>query len=380
MVQVDRPDFKKISFSALRLMKHFIFLIPAVVAVLLYLLLPHSPEFTESVVSKWVFRSLSIPIGAITSLLPFSITEVLAVLAVPAVLFLAGLFIFKLIRSKKRIITAFKAGKITGWILSVALLLYMLLHGANFYRKPASELIGLDTSQKSAELLQELCTELAKRASSERQNLKENENGTAVLSQSLSKTLKMAGEGYKTLQKEYPFLWGAVGRAKPVRLSHWWSYTGITGMYFPFIVEANVNIDQPEFDIPATAAHEIAHTRGFAREDECNFFAFLSCLVSPSADYRYSGALMAYVYCSNALYAYDKDMWSAAYQHLSDGVKRDLAERSRYWKQFEGEIQKTADKVNDKFIQSQGDDDGVLSYDRVVELLLAYYEKEGLPG
>ena len=110
---MDRPDFKKISFSALRLMKHFIFLIPAVVAVLLYLLLPHSPEFTESVVSKWVFRSLSIPIGAITSLLPFSITEVLAVLAVPAVLFLAGLFIFKLIRSKKRIITAFKAGKIT---------------------------------------------------------------------------------------------------------------------------------------------------------------------------------------------------------------------------------------------------------------------------
>ena len=64
---------------------------------------------------------------------------------------------------------------------------------------------------------------------------------------------------------------------------------------------------------------------------------------------------------------------------MSDGVKRDIAERGRYWKQFEGEVQKAAEKVNDKFIQSQGVEDGILSYNRVVELLLAYHQKEGLP-
>ena len=42
---------------------------------------------------------------------------------------------------------------------------------------------------------------------------------------------------------------------------------------------------------PSTAAHELAHTRGFAREDECNFFAFLTSIASDSADCRYSGYL-----------------------------------------------------------------------------------------
>ena len=363
----------------LGLLKHFAFLVPTVFAVLLYALLPRFPGFAETVVSRRVFKVISTPVGFLTSLLPLSLTEALAVLGIPAVLVLAALFILSLVRSKNRVRTSLRATKAVCWTLSLAMLFYMLLHGNNYYRRPVTEIMGLDTSQKSAEQLLELCIELAKRASSERQKLKEDCNGTAILSQSLFKTLSMAGEGYKKLNKDYPFLWGAVNRAKPVVLSRWWSYTGISGMYFPFTVEANVNTDQPDFDIPSSAAHEIAHTRGFAREDECNFFACLSCLASHSADYRYSGALMAYVYCSNALYSYDSEMWAVAHQHLSDGVKRDIAERGRYWKQFEGEVQKAAEKVNDKFIQSQGVEDGILSYNRVVELLLAYHQKEGLP-
>ena len=193
------------------------------------------------------------------------------------------------------------------------------------------------------------------------------------------KTLSEAGEGYKALDGRYSFLWGAVNRAKPVQLSHWWSYTGISGMYFPVYAEANVNTDQPDSAVPSTAAHELAHTRGFAKEDESNFFACLSCFVSPSADYRYSGYLMAYIYCSNALSTYDGDMWAAVRAYCSDGVIRDLEQRYKYWDSFKGKVQDISIRVNDEFIQSQGVDDGVFSYDRVVGLLLAYYEKEGLP-
>ena len=85
----------------------------------------------------------------------------------------------------------------------------------------------------------ELCIELAKRASSERQKLKEDCNGTAILSQSLFKTLSMAGEGYKKLNKDYPFFGGGkpgkTGCAVPLVSP----YTGISGMYFPFTIEAN---------------------------------------------------------------------------------------------------------------------------------------------
>ena len=184
--------------------------------------------------------------------------------------------------------------------------------------------------------------------------------------------------GYRSLQGTYPFLFGGVFRAKPVQLSHWWSYTGITGMYFPMLAEANVNIDVPDSSIPATAAHELAHTRGFAREDECNFLAYLTCIHSDSADFRYSGYLMAYIYCSNALYAYDIELWRETRAACSEGVLRDLGERNRYWEAFEGRVQEISNSVNNSFLESQGQEKGTLSYDEVVSLIVSYYIRQGM--
>lgn len=350
------------------------------IAILLFFLLPHFPSFTETVFSKGLFRVLEVPIGFLASLLPFSLTELLVVLAIPAAIVLVLLFIRRFKRSGHRKKMLVHTGKAIGSVLSCVLLLYMLMHGLNFDRLTAADLMGLDTSQKSPEYLQAVCIDLAKKASAERENLDVDENGCMKLSQGISGTLKLAGDGYAKLDKQYPYLWGAVNRAKPVMLSHWWSYTGITGMYFPFFMEANVNIDQPDSGIPASAAHELAHTRGFAKEDECNFFACLSCFESSSADYRYSGYQMAYIYCSNALYSYNKSMWRTANTYCSEGVRNDLNEQYRYWKAFEGKTQQAATAVNDSFIKAQGGKGGVLSYDQVVGLLLAYYEKEGFTG
>lgn len=362
-----------------RLPRAMLFLVPAAVALILYKVLPQFPEFVEKVFSRGIFRLIGTPLGFVTSRLGVSLTEILVVLALPAFVAYVAIFVIKIVRSHNKKSIVINHLKIIGWSLSLVLLMYMLMHGFNFFRLPVSTLLDLDTSQKTPELLQQLCIDLAKKATLERENLSENAEGCTILSQSLNNTLKKAGDGYKEIDDRYKFLKGAVTRAKPVRLSHWWSYTGISGMYMPFFAEANVNIDQPDSAIPATAAHELAHTRGFAREDECNFFACLSCFHHPSADYRYSGTLMAYIYCSNALYSYDEELLETAREQCSEGVIRDINERNQYWKQFEGKVQKTSEKINDSFIQSHGVEDGVLSYNRIVELLLAYYEKKGLP-
>ncbi len=364
---------KRFLYALGRGLRHCLFLLPAVAALLLFELLPHFPNFTEMVFSRGIFRVLSVPLGGFLAIFPFSFTELLVILALPLAVLLLVLLIRRLRAADSRLHVLARAGKRVGWVLSCALLLYMLLHGANFYRLPVSELMGLDTSIQSPEYLQQVCIDLAKRASAEREKLPEDEEGFTKLSVSKDEILRLADNGYRNLQEEYPYLWGGVWRAKPVMLSHWWSYTGITGMYFPMFAEANVNIDVPDSDIPSTAAHELAHTRGFAREDECNFFAYLSATHSDSADYRYSGYLMAYIYCSNALYDYDTDMWGETRRYCSDGVKRDLGQRNTYWEQFEGEVQEISNSVNNSFITSQGDEDGVFSYDRVVQLIVGYY-------
>ncbi len=369
---------KTILQKALSILRAFLFLLPALTALLLYGILPHFPEFTEYVFSRGIFRLISVPLGMLSSLFPFSLTEVAAVAALPVLIWLIVRLVRKMKTAPSRARLAAKVGQAAGWVLSTAFLLYMVLHGLNFYRLPVSDLMGLDTSPKSAEYLQAVCIDLATKASAAREKVPKDGEGNVLSNGSNTDVLWNAGKGYEALENKYPFLWGAVKRGKPVHLSHWWSYTGITGMYFPFFAEANVNVDQPVFDIPATAAHELAHTRGFAREDECNFFACLACFHHPCADYQYSGYLMAYVYCANALYAYDQDLWLATREYCSDGMKADLKQRNDYWEQFEGQVQEISDSINNSFIEIQGDNDGVLSYDRVVELLLAYYEKEGL--
>lgn len=349
---------------------------PFILAAAMYFILPLFPTVTEYVFSRGLFKVVTVPVGFVTSLLPISLTELLAVLALPLAVFLVVLLVVKIKRSKQRKKTVGKAARGVCAFLSFACLMYMICHGANYYRLSMEQLMELDTSQKTAEHLLAVCITLAKEAREVREELPTDEDGCVVSGEDIWTELSRAGSGYEALTEEYPFLWTSVWRQKPVQLSYYWSYTGIVGMYFPFFAECNVNIEQPDYSIPFTAAHESAHSRGIAFENECNFLAFLSCINSEYPEYRYSGYMNAFLYCSNALYAYDKDLWALANAECSDGMIRDFTAHNDYINRFKGEVWESSTKVNDTFIKVQGVKDGSLSYDRVTALILAYYDKQ----
>jgi len=351
--------------------RNFKFVIPGVIALILYLVLPYFPRVTEYAFSRFLFRLYTVPVGGLISLLPFSLTEVLVLILLPALIVFAVKIIRLASRGRRR--EAASTARSFGWFLSISLFIYMLGHGNNFYRIPTDQLLELDISGCTPKQLAEICIDLAEKASAEREGLKEDESGVMMLSEGLGKTLRQGGSGYRAIQEEYPFLWGAVNNAKPVMLSFLWSYTGISGMYFPFTGEANVNIDQPDSSIPGAISHELAHTRGFAREDDCNFYAYLSCINNDSQDFRYSGYLLAYVNCANALKDVDRQLWQEARSYCSEGVLRDLQARDDYWRRFDGKIEEMTTDANDTFLQSQGIEDGVSSYGRVVDLIVGYY-------
>lgn len=362
--------------------KAFWVFIPLIMAAAMYFLLPYFPDFTEYVCSRGLFKIVTVPVGFVTSLIPISLTELLVVLAVPLVIFLIVFLIVKLKKSKKRGKTLLGAGRFLCGVLSIASLMYMICHGANYYRYPIEKIMGLDTSQKTPEFLLAVCGELAKGAADSRKELAVDENGCVVFPESVFEELSRTGSGYDKLIGEYPFLWTPIRRQKPVMLSEPWSYTHITGMYFPFFAECNVNIAQPDFSIPYTAAHESAHSRGIAFENECNFLAFLSCINSEYPEFRYSGYMEAFKFCSNELFSYDIDMWQQAHDMLTDGMIADFSAENKYISDHELEINiggtsisvsEVSGTVNDSFIKVQGVPDGELSYGRVTELILAYY-------
>ena len=335
---------------------------PLIIAAAMYFLLPMFPTFTEYVISRGLFKIITVPIGFISSLLPFSLTELLVILALPLVILAIVLFVQRIKNTDDKKSTAIKAGRTACGFISFALLLYMICHGGNYYRLSMEDMMELDTSPKSAEHLLAVCKELASGARSASDEIQRDEKGRIVFSESLSTELSRAGSGYEPLVEEYPFLWTSVWRQKPVQLSYFWSYTGIVGMYFPFFVECNVNIEQPDYSIPFSAAHESAHSRGIAFENECNFLAFLSCINSEYPEYRYSGYMEAFSYCVNDLYAYDADMWGEAFSEFTPEMLSDYNANNEYIDKFSVDIWdgpgdldinpwETAGDINNSFLE-----------------------------
>lgn len=349
-------------------------LLPAVLAAALYLLLPHFPRFAEYVWVRGVFRVFSVPLTWLMSLFPFSVTELVVVAGIPALLALAVVFIVRLVRRADRRRVAERGARFVVWCLSLFLLLFMVMDGGNFSRLSTASLFGLNEKTYDAAFLQAVTADLAQRTNAARAQVAEDADGCMILSASKGATLRAADDCYKNLRVRYPFLVSGVWRVKSVALSHQWSYTGYTGVYCPWLSEVSINTDTPVSEWGHTAAHEIAHTMGFAREDACNFVAYLACVTSDNPDFVYSGYLAAFTYCANALYDYDKDAYRTVYLTLSDGVRRDLKQRNSYWKQFSGQVMDSSQSFNDAFIKANGVESGILSYDEAVSLILQYYD------
>ena len=351
-------------------------LFPTFISLAMYFLLPFFQKFTEFVITRGLFRIVAFPLEWLMSFIPFSFTEAVVVLSIPAILGLIIIFVIRIIKSSEKLYTIERGCRFTAWCLSLALLIFMVMDGANFSRIPLSELLKLPNGTYTAQDLYTATCDIAKKANKARESLEEDQNGCSVLTVSIPELLSLADDCYDNLKEDYPFLITGVTRVKSAKLSRLWSYTGYTGVYCPWLAEASVNTDIPVFEIGHTAAHEIAHTMGFAKENECNFIAWLACSTSGQADYVYSGHLSAYVYCSNALYDADKELWKKSRVFCSEGMIRDLKYSISYWKQFEGEIKESSQKFNDSFIKVNGDESGVLSYDQMVELILRYYDKK----
>ncbi len=354
-------------------------LTPFYIAVLLYFTLPHLNTFSEYAFSRGIFKVFSFVIGGLVSLIPISLGEFLLILSPLMLIAVIVIFIVKLKKSKKKsaTVTAFIKGVL--FSVSCVFLLYMFMHGANYYRYSLDELMGLEVKPREAQYLYEVTRDLAIRASDAREECTFDKNGNMKLSADIFEISKQVENGYTYLYNDYPYLKGIVKRVKPViLLSHAWSYTGFSGVYFVWAGEANINIDMPDFTIPSCAAHEIAHTRGIAKENECNFISFLSCINSDYADYRYSGYMLALRNCLNQLYSADKELFNDAYTYVSDGAYSDIVQLNEYLDQFEGEVNEAAGNFNDNFIKVQGVESGAKSYGEMVDLVLAYYDEYNL--
>ncbi len=348
----------------------------ALTAGILFLFIPRILSKDPSLSEKYstvLFPVLSRPVTFINSLCPLSLTEIFVIFASLSGLFWGGLLVLRFRHSDDRKRTAVRLFSVLSILFAVLSASFTMMLGIQYTRVPLENSLKLDASQKSAEDLKEVSLWLAENIRRTRECLPEDENGCMVLTTGLSDTLDEASRSMDAAARLFPELAGPDLKAKPVALSHLWSYTGITGMYFPFFGEANVNTDIPPSQLPITICHEISHTRGIAREQDANLAGFLACINSSRIDFQYCAYQYAYLYCCNDLYRQDQNAYMEVSGRIPEGTWRDWQQTSEYWKQFEGPVQETSTAVNDTYLQANQQSEGVLSYDRVTDLIIDYY-------
>jgi hypothetical protein len=353
----------------MKLKLKFIIILLAPLTLMVNLIVKNYPDFVERYFSDTTNRLVRQVLSLITGVFPFSIAEFLVLSLVVILVGLAVILIIKIVQGKfeEQLIN-------TAVYLSLLYVLFMFLWGFNYNRLSFDKISGLKIEKSSKEELYELCQNIIDRANKLRANVVENSKGVMTISGGYRDVFSRAAKGYENAVKIYPQLGGSYGDPKPILLSERMSYTGITGIYIPYTGEANVNVNVTDFTLPATTLYEMAHQRGFAREDEANYIAYVACLQHPDSDFRYSGIMLALVYSMNALAENDMDAYKELRSKYSEGVLRDLKYDAEFWNRYRGKVEKISNKVNNTYLKSNGQEDGVESYGRMVDLLIAEYK------
>lgn len=351
----------------------------APISLLLTLTAKNSSYFAEEIFAKHIYQWLSQIISSVTGLLPFSLGELLVAAAPFVILAILLQFLIKMIIDKRnrgeRLVKGIMNVLCTGSILWFA---FTMLAGINYYRYSFSFYSNLVIQESSVDELCALTGMLVQNANELRSQITStDETGAYQMSMNVYELARLADEAYSSLSKEYPILGGSYAAPKPVFLSKLMSATEITGIFFPFTMEANVNVDVPDFSIASTMLHELAHLRGFMREDEANYLSYLAGMESDNAELQYSSTMLALIVAGNALYEQDPDLYFKLREEYSEGVLNDLRANSSYWVKYEDTVVSTvSNRINDTYLKVNAQTDGVKSYGRMLDLLLAKYRQE----
>lgn len=309
--------------------------------------------------------------GRACAALPFSVAELLYVLAAVTAVVLLVLMVRYLVRSRQRGRAAYRCALFVLDLFLTVCAVFSLLWGANYYADDFCNRSGLSPEPVAYEDLVRVTQYFADNLAEASTHIARDENG--LFTADRQEILNYADTVYDYLYDEFPFLDMPDQKPKGIFFSKIMSAMNFTGFYFPFTGESNVNMDSPAMLLASTCAHELAHQRGIASEQQCNFLAVLACTRCGDANYHYAGWLLGYIHLSNALYRADREAWQEVRDSLPAEVLADLRCNSAYWSHYRGLTARFTQSLNDKMIRSYGDTLGTQSYGAVVDLLVGYY-------
>ena len=261
--------------------------------------------------------------------------------------------------------------------LGLLVFFFYALWGFAYAQESLPERVGLDTDPLQTSELRALTHEMIQAANEEYLRIHgvpdageptSAPGGVGTLLPALTVGWQGAARelGISSLQRE------AFAGPRPMVLGSFVRRLGISGMYVPFTGEALVLPDLPAVALGKALAHEGAHQRGIAFEDDANFAGFVAASYAPEPRVRYSAYVFAQRQLMGALGVVDPEARDVLLRQRLPGVRRDLENLRTYWRVVEGPAMEMGSRVNDAYLRRQGVPEGVASYGASLTTLVRY--------
>ena len=307
-----------------------------------------------------IYSVITATIGRLTGIFPFSVAEA-------AVCILPFIIITDIVCCRKRLGAMCMHIVL---IVSVLFFLYAANCGINYHRNTFVDQDTLLDAVFTKEQLEDFCEYIIDR-------LDECESASAYpqgkeLSDSARISMKKISEMYPSLRGYYP------APKQLTLLSRAFSGMGVSGIYSPFTVEANINGEMPDMEKPFTSCHELSHLRGYMNEGEANYIGWLACTGSDDPSFNRSGWLIAWMHAGGALRRIDPESYEKLRERLPSYAVSEIEENTMFWSSHETKAAEVQDRVNDAYLKANDQKDGIQSYGMLTTLMLVNYYNIGV--
>ena len=320
--------------------------------------------------NRYISSAIRGTIATVTNILPLSLAELL-VITLPITIFILVRFACKKYCASWHDVGVFCVSALS--FVALFFSLFISAFGIAYYTSPLDERLELEKKTVNAKELASTADWLIEEVNSIIDEVDFEEKSSSIMPYKIREMNNILLDSYDKISEKYSFIPRLTSYVKPIMLSKPMTYTHISGVYTFFTGEANLNTNAPDYCLPFTVAHELAHQRGIAREDEANFIAFLVCTESDDPYIRYCGYLNLCEYVLNALYSADKNLWEETYKKLDNRAIYEMIAYNRHYEKYrDNVVGEISGAINDAYLQANGTQ-GERSYGLVVDLAVAYF-------
>jgi hypothetical protein len=165
----------------------------------------------------------------------------------------------------------------------------------------------------------------------------------------------------------------SVGVAKPTIADPFMLANGTSGFINPLTLNVQLASDLLWFERPFNYAHEWSHVAAYAREDEANYLAIVTCLRSPDPVAQYSGWFSLFLYLPQKRHYAHHEFVPLVWQDFAAIRKRDARHINTIFAHWSW-------RTYNVYLKSNRIASGIQNYDEVTRLMLgAPLDAQGLP-